>query len=136
MTFSIVGYNALDVSVKDNNYSQVTLYAAENKMDEVVVIGYGTTKRKDLTGAVSSVKADDIVRSPAHNAMEALQGQVPGLDIVRNSGKATSGVTMNIRGKRSLSTAKDEYGNLIANNPLIIIDGVQGAILLIFLPRK
>ncbi|WP_211316539.1 TonB-dependent receptor [Niabella yanshanensis] len=126
LTFSIVGYSAIDVSVKDNNYSQVTLYPAENKMDEVVVIGYGTAKRKDLTGAVSSVKADDIVRSPAHNAMEALQGQVPGLDIVRNSGKATSGVTMNIRGKRSLSTAKDEYGNLIANNPLVIIDGVQG----------
>jgi len=126
LTFSIIGYATIDVSVKDNNYSQVTLYTAENKMDEVVVIGYGTTKRKDLTGAVSSVKADDIVRSPAHNAMEALQGQVPGLDIVRNSGKATSGVTMNIRGKRSLSTAKDEYGNLIANNPLVIIDGVQG----------
>ncbi|ULT41401.1 carboxypeptidase-like regulatory domain-containing protein [Niabella defluvii] len=46
LTFSIVGYNALDVSVKDNNYSQVTLYAAENKMDEVVVIGYGTTKKR------------------------------------------------------------------------------------------
>ena len=58
--------------------------------------------------------------------MEALQGQVPGLDIVRNSGKATSGVTINIRGQRSLSDVKDEFGNNVANAPLFIIDGMQG----------
>ncbi|WP_304841331.1 SusC/RagA family TonB-linked outer membrane protein, partial [Phocaeicola sartorii] len=88
--------------------------------------GYGTVKKRDLTGAVASMKAADIVKSPASNAMEALQGQVPGLDIVRNSGKATSGVTINIRGQRSLSDVKDEFGNNVANAPLFIIDGMQG----------
>jgi len=126
LVFSRVGYTDQEVVVGEQDNLTITLVATDSKLDEVVVIGYGTQKRRDLTGSVSSVKADDIVRSPAHNAMEALQGQVPGLDIVRNSGSATSGVSMNIRGKRSLSTAKDEYGNLVANNPLVIIDGIQG----------
>lgn len=95
-------------------------------LDEVVVVGYGVMKKRDLTGSIASVKAADIVKSPASNAMEALQGQVPGLDIVRNSGKATSGVTINIRGQRSLSDVKDEFGNNVANAPLFIIDGMQG----------
>ena len=126
LVFSRVGYTDQEVVVGEQDNLTITLVATDSKLDEVVVIGYGTQKRRDLTGSVSSVKADDIVRSPAHNAMKALQGQVPGLDIVRNSGSATSGVSMNIRGKRSLSTAKDEYGNLVANNPLVIIDGIQG----------
>lgn len=126
LVFSIVGYIEQEVVVGAEDNLSVILNATDAKLEEVVVIGYGTVKKRDLTGAVSSVKADDIVRSPAHNAMEALQGQVPGLDITRNSGKATSGLNMNIRGKRSLSKAQDEYGNLIANNPLIIIDGIQG----------
>lgn len=87
------------------------------ELDEVVVIGFGTVKKRDLTGSVTSIKAEDIIRSPAHNSMESIQGQVPGLDITRNSGSATSGVSMNIRGNRSLSGA---------NSPLLIIDGMQG----------
>lgn len=105
---------------------KVVLKEEVSVMDEVVVIGYGVMKKRDLTGSVASVKAEDIVRSPAGNAMEALQGQVPGLDITRNSGSATSGVTINIRGKRSLSDVQDEFGNDIANAPLFIIDGMQG----------
>ena len=66
------------------------------------------------------MKSEDIVRSPASNALESIQGQVPGLDITRKSGSATSGVDMTIRGKRSLSTAEG------ANTPLVIIDGMQG----------
>ena len=54
------------------------------------------------------------------------RGRFRGLDIVRNSGKATSGVTINIRGQRSLSDVKDEFGNNVANAPLFIIDGMQG----------
>lgn len=105
---------------------KVVLKEEVSEMEEVVVIGYGVMKKRDLTGSVASVKSEDIVRSPAANAMEALQGQVPGLDITRNSGSATSGVTINIRGKRSLSDVKDEFDNDIANAPLFIIDGMQG----------
>lgn len=126
LLFSYIGYNEQEAPAKAGIPVEVLLSETVGALDEVVVIGYGAVKKRDLTGAVASVKAENIVRSPAHNAMESLQGQVPGLDIVRNSGKATSGLTMNIRGRRSLSSATDELGNAIANNPLFIIDGVQG----------
>ena len=126
LLFTAVGYLDHALEVKANDNVNVSLTPDDQQLDEVVVIGYGTVRKRDLTGSVTSVKAEDIVRSPAHNPLEAIQGQVPGLDITRNSGSATSGVNMNIRGKRSLSTAEDEYGNAIANNPLVIIDGMQG----------
>jgi len=126
ITVSYIGYETETVKVTGNNI-KVVLKEADRLLDDVVVIGYGTMKKRDLTGSISSVKSADIVRSPASNAMEALQGMIPGLDITRNSGKATSGVTMNIRGKRSLSNVKDEFDNDVANAPLFIIDGMQGA---------
>lgn len=86
-------------------------------LDEVVVIGYGTVKR-DLTGAVASVKSEDIVRMPTSNVLEAIQGQVAGLDITRSSGEAGSGVNMTLRGTRSIN------GD---NSPLFIIDGMEGS---------
>ncbi|TYR38023.1 TonB-dependent receptor [Sphingobacterium phlebotomi] len=126
LLFTAVGYLDHTLEVKADDNVKVSLTPDDRQLDEVVVIGYGTVRKRDLTGSVTSVKSEDIVRSPAHNPLEAIQGQVPGLDITRNSGSATSGVNMNIRGKRSLSTAEDEYGNAIANNPLVIIDGMQG----------
>jgi len=126
LVFSYIGYDSQEISTTAGSTMEVRLIETASELDEVVIIGYGTVRKRDLTGSVASVRSEDIVRSPTHNAMESLQGQVPGLDIVRNSGRATSGLTMNIRGKRSLSSATDEFGNLIANNPLFIIDGVQG----------
>ena len=125
LQLTYMGYKAQDVSITPGRMT-VRMEPDNQLLDEVVVVGYGTVKKRDLTGSISSVKAEDIVKSPASNAMEALQGQVPGMDIVRNSGKATAGVTINIRGKRSLSDVKDEFGNHIANAPLFIIDGMQG----------
>lgn len=122
---SYVGYVTKDVSASGDDM-HIALEPISSQLEEVVVVGYGTMKKRDLTGSIVSVKAEDIVKSPASNAMEALQGQVPGLDITRNSGKATSGVTISIRGQRSLSDVKDEFGNNVANAPLFIIDGMQG----------
>lgn len=87
-------------------------------LDEVVVVGYGTVKKRDLTGAVASVKSEDIVRMPTSNVLEAIQGQVAGLDITRSSGEAGSGVNMTLRGTRSIN------GD---NSPLFIIDGMEGS---------
>ena len=120
-----MGYKAQNVKITSGKIV-VKMLPDNQLLDEVVVVGYGTMKKRDLTGSITSIKSEDIVKSPASNAMEALQGQVPGMDIVRNSGKATSGVTINIRGQRSLSDVKDEFGNNIANAPLFIIDGMQG----------
>ena len=126
LVVSYIGYKTQNITVGKNNQLNIKMEADTQTLDEVVVVGYGVMKKRDLTGAITSVKAGEIVKSPASNAMEALQGQVPGLDIIRNSGKATSGVTINIRGQRSLSDVKDEFGNNIANAPLFIIDGMQG----------
>ena len=126
LEFSYIGYRSQTIVIKQSGVVNVRMEADTQALDEVVVVGYGTMKKRDLTGSVHSVKSSDITKSPASNAMEALQGQVPGMDIVRNSGKATSGVTINIRGKRSLSDVRDEWGNDIANAPLFIIDGMQG----------
>lgn len=126
LVVSYVGFKTQEVRVGSQSVLTIRLEDENQLLDEVVVIGYGTMKKRDLTGSVTSVKADDIMRSPASNALEAIQGQVPGLDITRNSGSATSGVTINIRGKRSLSDVEDVYGNSIANQPLIIVDGMQG----------
>lgn len=115
-----VGYKDVRRPVQRGDNIEVTMETDDTALDEVVVIGFGTVRKRDLTGSVTSIKSDDVVRSPAHNSMESIQGQVPGLDITRNSGRATSGVSMTIRGNRSLS---DFDG---ANAPLVIIDGMQG----------
>ena len=123
---SYIGYRTQTITIREAGIINIRMEADTQALDEVVVVGYGTMKKRDLTGSITSVKSSDIMKSPAANAMEALQGQVPGMDIVRNSGKATSGVTINIRGKRSLSDVKDEWGNDVAKAPLFIIDGMQG----------
>ena len=114
-TFSYAGYKSQKLTLK--NGMRVQMEPDIVGLEDVVVIGYGTVKKKDLTGAVTSIKSEDITIAPTTNAMEALQGKVAGLDITKTSGKVGSGVTIQLRGSRSI------YGD---NAPLFIIDGVQG----------
>jgi TonB-linked SusC/RagA family outer membrane protein len=94
-------------------------------LDQVVVVGYGTSKRRDLTGAVYSVKPGMVTATPTFNAGEALQGRIPGLDINRTSGAAGAGVNIQLRGNRTLSgTSNGVTGS--TSSPLIVIDGFQG----------
>jgi len=117
LQFTYIGYESIDYRPGAAGSFTVGLKKADKSMDEVVVIGYGTVKKRDLTGAVSSVKAADIVRSPTSNPLEAIQGMVPGADITKSSGKAGSGVNITIRGTRSINGS---------NAPLYVIDGIQG----------
>lgn len=87
-------------------------------LDEIVVVGYGTVKKKDLTGSVVTMKNEDITIAPTNNVMESLQGKVAGLDITKSSGQLGSGVSILLRGSRSI------YGD---NSPLFIIDGLPGS---------
>lgn len=87
-------------------------------LDELVVVGYGTQKKRDVTGAVASMKNQDIVIAPTSDVMEALQGKVAGLDITKSSGQVGGGVNILLRGSRSI------YGD---NSPLFIIDGLPGS---------
>ena len=102
-------------------YAQDTIHKPDTMkvrdLNETVVIGYGVVKKRDLTGAVFSVKPDVIMQAPTHNALEALQGRVPGMDITRTAGNPGAGTEVLIRGTRSISGS---------NTPLYIIDGIQG----------
>ena len=87
-------------------------------IDEVVVVGYGSVKKRDLTGAVTSIKSAEVLVAPTSNVMEALQGKIPGMDITKTSGQVGGEVSILLRGSRSI------YGN---NEPLFIIDGIPGS---------
>lgn len=116
LVFSYIGYESKEVSVKGKTSINVSLLSLKKALDEVVVVGYGTVRKKDLTGSVISVKAEEIRKVPASNVMEALQGKLSGVDIVRTSGGAGATSSVTIRGNRSI----------IANNsPLYIVDGIQ-----------
>ncbi|TDW96942.1 SusC/RagA family TonB-linked outer membrane protein [Dinghuibacter silviterrae] len=115
---TFAGYEPQELEVHNGRLkAKIALIPSEKSLDDVVVIGYGTVKKRDLTGSVSTVKASDIVRSPTGNALEAIQGMVPGMDIVQTSGQANANVNIEIRGTRTFS------GNTA---PLFIVDGVQG----------
>ncbi|WP_076931881.1 SusC/RagA family TonB-linked outer membrane protein [Proteiniphilum saccharofermentans] len=116
LQFSYVGYISQSIEVGNLREINVVLEEDLQTLDEVVVVGYGVMKRRDLTGAVSSVKAADIEKVASSNAMQALQAQVPGLDITQNDGQAGSALSMTVRGTRSISAS---------NSPLVLVDGVE-----------
>ena len=122
LVISYIGYKEQTVTVTGNGPVNVKMISDTQALDEVVVIGYGAVKKRDLTGAVASVKSEDITMNPGTNPMEALQGKVAGLDITRESGQAGSGVKMQLRGNRSLTAS---------GNPMFIIDGMPGDLSLI-----
>lgn len=114
---SYIGYLTQSITVGNNTHFNIQMRPDTQALDEIVVIGYGTVKKRDLTGAVSSVKSEDIIMRPGPNPMEALQGKVAGLDITRPSGQPGSEVKMQLRGTRSFTAS---------GNPLFLIDGLPG----------
>ncbi|GAE83047.1 SusC/RagA family TonB-linked outer membrane protein [Bacteroides reticulotermitis] len=128
LVISYIGYKDETVTVSGNAPLNIKMTPDTKTLDEVVVIGYGTVKKRDLTGAVASVKAEDITRNPGANPMDALQGKVAGLDITKSSGQAGASPTIQLRGTRSLQVDKD--GNISSSsfNPTYIIDGMPGDI--------
>ena len=117
LQLTYMGYKAQDVSITPGRMT-VRMEPDNQLLDEVVVVGYGTVKKRDLTGAVASMKNEDIVVSPTNNVMEALQGKVAGMDIAKTSGQLGQKPTILLRGSRSI------YGS---NEPLFIIDGLPGS---------
>ena len=114
---SYVGMASQQVSVAGKSSVSVVMQEDAHSLDDVVVIGYGVVKKRDLTGAIASVKSDDITKTPTTNVMEAIQGQVAGFDITRSNGEVGADMKMTLRGNRSI------FGN---NEPLFIIDGMEG----------
>nr|WP_319398419.1 TonB-dependent receptor [uncultured Carboxylicivirga sp.] len=116
LVFSFIGFTDQKVPVGDQTTFNVVLQEESIGLDEVVAIGYGTVKKRDLTGAVSSVKSEVIANATASNAMTTMQGRVPGLDISQKTGEAGASLNITLRGNRSITAN---------NNPLILVDGVE-----------
>lgn len=105
--FSIIGFQSLSENVNLRNTINVNLLGVNENIDEVVVVGYGTQKRKDLTGSVSSIKSDDYKDHPITTASSALQGRVPGVAVNNSSGNPGADVKIRIRGANSINTSND-----------------------------
>ncbi len=119
-----IGFQPKEVAAQvGQNGLKIALNPEASALSEVVVIGYGTVRRRDLTGAVTSVKSEDITRIPTHNPVEAIQGRVPGADITRDSGQPGAAPNIVVRGNRSIATSENMAQR---NGPLYVIDGIQG----------
>jgi TonB-dependent SusC/RagA subfamily outer membrane receptor len=114
LDFSYVGYQAVQINLGDQRVLQVVLEVNQNLLDEIVVVGYGTTKKSDLTGSVASIKSEDITKVPGTNAIQSLQGKVAGLQIMSTSGDPGADPVVRLRGITTLNN----------NNPIAVIDGV------------
>ena len=120
LIFSFVGMATQEIVVTGNNLN-VVLESENLGLDEVVVVGYGTQKKSDLTGSVSSVKGEDLAKTPSSNAVNALQGRVAGVTITKYGGAPGAGSSITIRG----------IGTVGNNSPLYIIDGLPGSMSLL-----
>ena len=115
---SYVGYQTQEITIGSNRTLRITLKEDSELLDEVVVVGYGTMKKSDLTGAISSVSTETLVRGGNANAIGALQGSVAGVSILKSNNKPGGGYDIKIRGVSSISGS---------SAPLVVIDGIPGA---------
>jgi len=116
LTFSYVGYINLSIDTKKDLFDKIILQRDESVLNEVVVVGYGSQKKRDVTGAVVSLSKDRLAQLPNTNIAQALQGTLPGIQINTNSGGAEGNdVSIVIRGRKSISAS---------NGPLIVWDGI------------
>lgn len=122
LVFSYVGYVSEEVRVGSRSVIDVTLMPDIQTLSEIVVVGYGTMERQNVTGAISSVDIEEIQKVPVPNVVESLRGQVSGLRVQRGSGQPGSGVSFTIRGINSLGEGSNNIQE--ANQPIIVVDGV------------
>lgn len=117
LVFSFIGFKSQEVPVNGRSVIDVILQQDATSLEEVVVVGYGTQKRKDVTGSVASIDAETIRSRPITSAAEAIQGRVPGVQVMNNSAAPGGNVSIRIRGSNSISAT---------NEPLYVIDGIIG----------
>lgn len=115
LVFSYTGYAEQEISVGNQKVIDVVMQVNSNALDEVVVVGYGSMKKSDVTGSIISVREEALTDVKSGNVIEGLQGRVAGVDISRGSGRSGSGFSLLVRGERSLRAS---------NGPLILVDGI------------
>ncbi len=114
LSFSFIGYKTQTVEISGRTTLDIVLEIDSELLDEIIVIGYGTVRKSDLTGAVSSVKGSDLIKIPSSSPIQALQGKVPGVQITSSSGAPGSGAVVRIRG----------VGTFNNSSPIYVLDGV------------
>lgn len=116
LVFSYIGKSSKAVTIKSQSRIDVTLADDVNQLNDVVVVGYGTMKKRDLTGAISQVKGDDLMKGNSSLSINsALQGKVAGMQVKQNDGAPGAGLTIQVRGANSFSTD---------TQPLYVVDGL------------
>lgn len=115
LTVSYLGMKTQEVKIVAGQTLSITLKEDSEELDELVVIGYQTVKRRDLTGSVASISGKDIADIPVANVAQALQGKLPGVNIISQDGRPDASVSIRVRGGGSISQS---------NEPLILVDGV------------
>jgi TonB-linked SusC/RagA family outer membrane protein len=114
LVFSFIGYTPKEVAIKNNLPIIVTLSSATKDLDDVVVIGYGTQRKRDLTGSVAKVNIAELQKAPVRSFEEALGGRVAGVQVTSTDGQPGSPVSIVIRGNNSITQD---------NSPLYVVDG-------------
>ncbi len=115
LVFSAVGFNTIETAVNNRSVIDIKLATDIKSLDEVVVVGYGTQKKSQLTGAISQVSAKQITEMPITNLGQAIQGRIAGVDVAQSGSKPGSTPNVLIRGRRSFNAG---------NNPLYVVDGI------------
>jgi len=115
LVFSFVGYTSQEITVGSRSAVNVTMAASDIGLDEIVVIGYGTVKKSDLTGSVASIRGDVMRDVQSSNISQALQGRISGVEMAQTSTKPGATMQIRIRGSRSLTAS---------NEPLVVVDGI------------
>lgn len=114
LTVSLMGYNLQEIVLNGQQNLDVILTELVDDLDEVVVVGYGTQKKINLTGSVATVSGEEIAKTPTNNLSNAIGGRMPGVSSVNSDGRPGNGSSVRVRG---LSTLND-------NNPLVVVDGI------------
>lgn len=115
LVFSFINYSPQEVNISGKTFVQVKLLTEEKSLSEVVVVGYGTQRKKELTGSVSQIKAGDLANRPLQGPDQALRGQVAGVTVTQSSGTPGSSMNVNIRGTGSINAS---------SQPLYVVDGI------------
>jgi len=115
LVYSFIGFTTQEQPINGRTTIDVSMEPDVQALSEVIVTGYGTQEKRDVTSSISSIKGEAIARIPTSNAMDALKGQIAGVDVLQNGGRPGQAPTITIRGRRSLTAS---------NDPLFVVDGI------------
>ena len=114
LVYSFIGYKSQEIPVAGQSQINVVLEAETTQLDEIVVVGYGTARRKDLTGSIAAISSEELAKVPISNAAEAIKGRLPGVNIITTDGSPDAEVVVRVRGGGSVTQD---------NSPLYVVDG-------------